>query len=300
MLSGDGVIDASGSGALTLNPNANYGGRSVGIGNTPWNLTLQGTGAGVVNGVVRIGQTGQAYGGFLAGSLVKKGAGAWTLNGTENILQELDIRGGTVELGHASNTLVDNARVTVAAGATLGIGTNSDKVGVVTLKDGTITGSGTLQGLRYDVESGVIECVLAGVVSALTKTTSGTLALAGANTYLGDTLVKAGTLISTNRIAGDVTVDGGAALQASGAVGGNLTLNGALQVDATTMGTLAVGGALTLSGPCVVTRGTQPFIITAASRTGTFASITPPFYAVYSPSGVIIAYSLSGAAIVVR
>lgn len=288
VLAGDGVLDASGSGALTLNPNANYGGRFIGISAVPYDLTLQGTGAGIANGIVRLGNTDQAYGGFLAGSLYKKGSGVWTLNAEENIAREVVVQEGALNLGHPRNTLVDNAHVTVQDGATLGLGSNTDKVGVVALKSGSITGTGTLQGYRYDVEIGTVSVVLAGPVSALSKTTGGTVTLSGANTYLGDTLVKAGTLVSTTAIAGSVVVDADATLQARGTVGGNLTLDGAFHVDASSEGSLTVGGALTIGGDCTVTGGTKSFTIVAQSVSGTFTSVTPPFVASYTSGSVTI------------
>ncbi len=283
-LVGDGVIEAANSsGTLTLNGNLDIAGY-------PYNLTLQGSGNAVFGGRVRLADTGRAYGGWLGGTLIKDGTGAWTLRNADNRMQLLDIRAGTLNLGHADNTLVDNAGIRIAGGATLGLGANADKGGVVTLVDGAITGSGTLQGYRYDVQSGTIDAKLAGPVSALTKSGDGTVTLTGANTYLGDTRVQAGTLVSTNAVAGDVFVAADAILQATGAIGGSLTLEGTLRVDAGSPGSLTVGGTLTLGGACVVGGdGRGPYTITAAGRSGKFASVTPPFVATYTENSVMIA-----------
>ena len=224
--------------------------------NYPYNLTIQGTGTGVLGGLVNLADTTRAYGGWMGGTLIKKGSGTWTLNGANNLMQLLDIQAGTVNLGHPNNTLVDNANVTVEGG-TLNLSTNWDKVGVVTLVSGAITGSGTLQGFRYDVQSGTITPALAGPVSALTKTTGGTVTIGGANTYLGDTWVQAGTLVSTNAIGGNVLVENGAALTAAGTIGGSLTVNsnGTLAVNATPSqsAALSVGSNLVMNGTLIVT-----------------------------------------------
>jgi fibronectin-binding autotransporter adhesin len=284
-LVGDGVIEAANSsGTLTLNGNLDIAGY-------PYNLTLQGSGSAVFGGRVRLADTGRAYGGWLGGTLIKDGTGSWTLRNADNRMQLLDIRAGTLNLGHPVNTLVDNAGIRIDGGATLGLSTNADKVGVVTLVNGAIAGGGTLQGYRYDVRNGTIDVSLAGPVSALTKTGDGTVTLTGANTYRGDTRVQAGTLVSANAVAGDVFVAADAILQATGEIGGNLTLDGALQVDAGSPGSLTVGGALILGGDCVVAGdGRGPYTIAAAAgRSGKFASVTPPFVATYTENSVTIA-----------
>jgi len=87
-LRGFGVIEASGTGALTLTdnnpvfPNGSFGGNQL--------LTLSGSGAGVIAGSLN---------NLNGGRLWKKGPGTWTLNGNSaNILYGAEIFEGTIIL----------------------------------------------------------------------------------------------------------------------------------------------------------------------------------------------------------
>ena len=158
---------------------------------------------------VTMNTTGRTYTVSGAGSI--SGSGALTLPGTNTGIFTLatgnntfsggtSVLGGTLALGHATDTLPDSGAVTVdGASAVLSLGTNNDTVGVVSLKNGgSITGSGgTLTGTSYALESGSVSAILGGSGS-LTKTTAGTLTLSGANTYTGTTTVSAGTLVLGN------------------------------------------------------------------------------------------------------
>jgi len=106
------------------------------------------------------------------------------------------VSGGTLTLGHATDTLDGNITV---AGGVLDVD-NPDTVGTVTLSSGTISGDSALTGTSYAVESGTISSVLAGA-GAMTKTTAGTVTLSGANTYSGGTTVATGTLLVGNQNA---------------------------------------------------------------------------------------------------
>ncbi len=106
------------------------------------------------------------------------------------------VNGGTLALGDATNTLPNTGAVVLdGATAILSLGANSDTVGAVSLKNGaSITGSGTLTGASYALESGSVSALLGGS-GALAKTTSGTVTLSGANTsFTGATGITGGTL----------------------------------------------------------------------------------------------------------
>ena len=87
-----------------------------------------------------------------------------------------------------------------------------------------------------------------GEGGALTKVGSGTLTLAGANTYTGDTNVDAGTLVVNGSMTSEIIVKGGAALMGSGSIAGDVTVNsGATLAPGTSPGTLTLHN-LTLAG----------------------------------------------------
>ena len=119
-------------------------------------------------------------------SLVMAGVGsAQNFSGTNTYTGGTRIDGGTLILGHATNTLADTGAVNVNGG-TLALGNsgaNSDTVGAVTLTSGSITGTtGKLTGTgsNYDVRSGTISAKLGGTVG-LDKTTGGTVTISSDN-----------------------------------------------------------------------------------------------------------------------
>ncbi len=126
----------------------------------------------------------------------------------------------------------------------------------------------------------------------LTLQGSGTLVLAGNNSYTGDTVVQGGTLAVTGSLAGNLAVGSGASFAGNGAIGGSLAmlpgstylaavgLNGANLIQA--------GGTATLSGSALVVTingaapalGSYPILTAAGGVSGNFASLIQP------PSGL--------------
>ena len=147
-------------------------------------------------------QSGQASA-ILGGSagFRKTGAGTVTLAGHDTNTGPTTVSAGTLALG-ADGVLADTSAV-VVAGGTLDIGTFSDTVAAVSLQGGTIAGStGTLtSSTAFDVRSGSVGAILGGS-AGLTKTTAGTVVLAGANVHSGDTTVADGIfrLAAANRL----------------------------------------------------------------------------------------------------
>ena len=86
----------------------------------------------------------------------------------------------------------------------------------------------------------------------LTLQGSGTLILAGNNTYTGGTTVQGGTLAVTGTLAGNLAVAPGASFVGNGGIGGSLALLAGstflAQVGANGANLIAVGGTATLAG----------------------------------------------------
>jgi outer membrane autotransporter protein len=121
----------------------------------------------------------------------------------------------------------------------------------------------------------------------LTLQGSGTLILAGDDTYAGDTVVQGGTLAVTGSLAGNLSIWSGATFAGNGGVGGSLDLQpgSTYQVAIGTKGAnmIQVGGAATVSGGAVAvasvgfnpTLGSPYTILTATGGVdGAFGSVT--------------------------
>jgi fibronectin-binding autotransporter adhesin len=131
------------------------------------------------------------------------GSGTITISNTSNSYTgTTTVAQGTLALG-ASAVFTSTEPVKVSGG-TFSLLTCNKTTGAVTLLSGTISSStGILTGTSYAVQSGTISAILAGTGN-LTKTTSGTVTLSGANTYTGTTTISAGTISASN-----IVVSGG-------------------------------------------------------------------------------------------
>jgi outer membrane autotransporter protein len=104
-----------------------------------------------------------------------------------------------------------------------------------------------------------------GTGASIVKTGTGTLTVAGANTYTGSTTVSAGTLNVTGSIASSsVTVASGASLNGTGAVGATTIQSGGTLAPGNSIGTLTVNGNLTLAAGSIYNVEVSP---AAADRT---------------------------------
>jgi filamentous hemagglutinin family protein len=170
-------------------------------------------------------------------TVVKNGAGTFTLSQSNTYTGATTVNAGTLALG-ASNVLANGSSL-VVNGGTFNIANRSDTVAGVQLLSGAITGTtGTLTSTSaYDVQAGTVSARLGGT-AGLTKTTSGTVTLSGANTYTGATNINAGTLAlgASNIIANAsaVTVAAGATFDLAG--------------YSETIGSLAGAGTVTKTG----------------------------------------------------
>jgi fibronectin-binding autotransporter adhesin len=169
-------------------------------------------------------------------SLIKVGTVAMTLSGQNTYSGGTIVGNGTLNLGHATNTLLNTGAVTVTGG-TLALGANSDTVGAVTLTGGTISSStGVLTGSSYAAQAGTISAILGGS-GGLTKTTGGTLILSsGYNGTGGLWTVQAGTLQlngTAHAFSDGLTMTGGTLSVVAGTTisGGLLTLSGGVTLS---------------------------------------------------------------------
>jgi autotransporter-associated beta strand protein len=258
-ISGNGSVTKSGGSSLTLSGINTYtGGTTIGAGtlvitnatSLPGNVTnnsalvldLAATGsfAGVISGT---------------GNVTKTGVGTLTLFGANTYTGGTTVSAGTLALS-ANDRLANTGALTVSGG-TFALGAFSDTVGAVSLVSGTISGTtGVLTGTSYSVESGTISAILAGA-GALTKITTGTVTLAGANTYTGGTTVSAGTLVGTaaslqGALTNNATVVFDQAV--AGTYAGAMTGTGAVLKQG--VGTLTLSGANTYTGGTAVSAGT--------------------------------------------
>jgi fibronectin-binding autotransporter adhesin len=151
---GGGAIDASGSGALTLNNTGSVGFSGTGART----LTLTGADTDANTLAAALADHGGAT------SLTKNGAGTWVLTGTNTYSGVTTIASGTLQIG--------------AGGASGAIGTN------------TITDNGSL---IFD-SSGTLTIGVVSGTGSVTQQGSGRVILPGNNTYSGGTAINAGTL----------------------------------------------------------------------------------------------------------
>ncbi|MCW1923909.1 autotransporter-associated beta strand repeat-containing protein [Luteolibacter arcticus] len=236
-------IYSGGLGSLVFDSTVATHAFTFGSLNASTNLVLEDDAINAVALTVGSNTTPATYSGALSGtgSLTKVGSGTQTLSGTNTYAGVTTINSGALVFGRTAS-LYNNtptswtpANISVASGATLGLGLGDsasgyfDVTALDTLLDGSHLGaSTTTTGLKtgailgFDTTNAtgglftygsVIADHTGGSVLNLTKLGAGTLTLGGANTYTGTTTVSAGTLQigSSERLAdtGIVNVTGG-------------------------------------------------------------------------------------------
>ena len=290
-------VGASGIGTGPITVGAN-GTLIFGTGGTSGTFYTSSAATITNNGRITFNRTGAvSLDGVISGngSITKLGAGELSLNANNSAYTgTLTISGGLLTLYNV-NALGASA-TTLAPGTTLKLATSGMFTGAVTLSgsgtDGTgaliaaaatptLSGPVTLAGNTTVNVGWNANLTLTGALgesaaaSGLTKLGLGTLTLANANTYTGETLISAGTVIAKHSGAfgagaGGVTIAAGTALLLQGdatLAGRDLTLNGYGYAGNT--GALRnVSGANTWGGK--VTLGSDSYLDTAAGSVLTF------------------------------
>jgi fibronectin-binding autotransporter adhesin len=180
------------------------------------------------------------------GSTTDTGTVLLNSSGIESgINNTLRVAGGTLKAGNEQlGILTGGALVstTVDAGATLDF--NGIDAGVVRLLGAGTVQTGTDASKTLALQSGNFSGNIQGAGN-VDKTTDGTLALSGSNSYSGATHINAGTLLvngDQSAATGAVTVANGATLGGSGTLGGAVTVeNGGHLGSGSVPATLATG-----------------------------------------------------------
>ncbi|MFY7816740.1 MAG: autotransporter-associated beta strand repeat-containing protein [Akkermansiaceae bacterium] len=265
------------AGTLTINNPGSLSGGSVTLwdGTTLTNGYPTGTSSTQNAGIhVPVGNSATINSGnrfALAGPLT----GAGTLNcNVQTTVTRFDIKGttaaytgrinfinaGGVRLFYVGGTFngFDNTWLDVGGSVSLQPQTNSggNTCNISTLSGNSNTANlagGSAGAVAYVVGAGNNSTTFAGSITGnatFTKNGSGTLILAGTNTFSGATTLATGGLLIDGSLGSSVTVSNGAMLGGDGNISGNVTANaGAILSPGTTPftgATLTIGGGLTL------------------------------------------------------
>ncbi len=245
----------TGGGTPTLNSTFNQNGGTVVISNI-----ILGDGTGTEAAVLL--PTYNLNGGTLTAATI--GAGAGANYNTTSTARTLGVNGGTLRNASGQDLNVDGLNTTASGRINVVLGAS---------------------GGAFEAESGhainIGANALASGNGALSKTGSGTLTLAAANTYSGGTAVNEGTLTVNNTTGsatgtGALTVASGATLNGSGIIGGATTVSGFLNPgnspgDITFNDSLLLDSTATLTIEITgITAGQFDRVVGAGSNTFTF------------------------------
>ncbi|WP_247774037.1 autotransporter domain-containing protein [Bradyrhizobium sp. 192] len=246
------TLTKSGAGTLTLTGAASFSGATVSAGMLVFDGNATAGNAAITNnaqlvfatsataGNATITNTNQLtfYGNTTAGNAVIINSG--------NVLFDGDSTPGSAQLVNIASTAVINfftpgpgsdGRISAGSiagdgrfdinGAELTVGGNN----LSTTVTGVLTGDGSITG------------------TSLIKVGTGTLTLAGINTYTGATIVNGGTLAVNGSIASSssLTVNSGGTLGGTGIVGNTTIASGGTLAPGNSVGTLTVSGNLAFS-----------------------------------------------------
>jgi fibronectin-binding autotransporter adhesin len=223
------VGNGGAAGSINSGPVANFG-------TLAFNRTDAWTQANVISGT---------------GAIQMLGTGTLTLSGTNTFTGSLSINAGTVAFGATANLGAATGPINFNGGGLQWTGTtNSTDISTRTV---TLASTAAL-------DIGANNVTFANPVGnsgagGLTKSGTGTLTLAAANLYSGNTAITSGGLAVTNSTgsgtgSGNVSVANSAVLSGTGTISGNVSvaLGGKIKPGVSGVGTLTVGGLSMASG----------------------------------------------------
>ena len=223
--------------------------------------SITGSGYGLILGGTTVGSRIDSSIGTGAGTLTKIGSGTWSLTGTNTYSGGTTISAGALSFRNIGAKPASGS-ITVAAGATLGLGvatsgsffTTADVDALFTNSLSGVTLSSTsLVGIDTSAGDFTYATTVLSTTLGLNKLGSGKLTLTGANLYTGPTVVTAGTL----------------------SVSGSGTLGNSASFDITGTGTVDLGGTSQIVGPVNIT----------GAATLSNGNVTGTSYAASNPSG---------------
>ena len=281
-----GALELTGGGSLSDSSAVNLTGNTSAFSISGITATSETVGslAGVAGSAVILGDRNLTFGGLgtsqlfsgvlsgVGGSLTKLGAGTQSLAGVNTYTGATTVQAGTLALLQSGSISASSILELNSAGSTFsiaGISANGTSVNGINGVNGSTISLGFKElTVGSNHSSSTFEGVLTGDYGRLKKEGSGTLTLAGANTYTGTTAIQAGSLV----------LSGVGSLADSSAV----NLNGATAVFSIA-GIAAVGetvGSLSGVAGSTVLLGTKTLTIGAANTTTSYA-----FSGVISGSG---------------
>jgi autotransporter-associated beta strand protein len=232
------TITGSGPGALVIGNNTMVSSSVSGSGNqlTDGTLNVSGGALTLTNGGITLATNTGSYAG---GSATFATTGLLNITGGSVTVAGDIINGAATSPGTSTSTLTLNGTGAVLdlGGNRIGGTTAGEAIDVLNLQ------VGTLQNV-LEINSGI----------GLTKSTTGTLTLAGTNSYTGATTVTDGTLtvgsntaIPTGATAGNVVLNGGATAGILDLAGFSPTINGLEGTTGATLGVVENSAASTTS-----------------------------------------------------
>ncbi|MHA3775178.1 autotransporter-associated beta strand repeat-containing protein [Verrucomicrobiota bacterium sgz303538] len=190
-------------------------------------------------------------------NLIKNGEGTLNLTATNSYVGNTTLSSGTLALSGAG-TLGNTANALMVSGGTLNLGGTTQTTGALTISGGTLS-NGTLKPASLSSTGTGTSTISANITGAIgvTQDGTGTLKLAGNNSYTGDTVVNAGAVAISS-------------LNSLGSATNSLVFNGgALQVDGTSVANLGTHALVGFPSAINLTDSGNTFTFTDITAFGT-------------------------------